>query len=63
MAEMTAEQARAMLKAEEQERLEVCQREMNELLARHRCQLAAQCLITQDGRITANVILVPVAEG
>jgi len=63
MSEMTAEQARAMLKAEEREQLEACQREVNEILARHRCQLMAQLAFTPDGRVMANIVLLPVAEG
>ena len=60
--QMSAGQARAMLQAIEKQRADQCQKELNELLARHKFQLAAQLGITSDGRIAANIILVPVAE-
>ena len=58
LAEMTPEQAKQVLADAERERLEACQQELNELLQRHSCQLSAQVVVTQDGRIVANVVLV-----
>ena len=59
---MDAEEARTLLKAEEKKRLESCQAEINEVLARRKCQLVGQPGITQDGRIAVNIVLVPIAE-
>ena len=54
----TPEQARQVLQAEQQQRLEECQRELDALLKRHGLTLAAQVIVTQDGRLAANVVLV-----
>ena len=57
LAETTPEQARQILEAEQRARLEQCQRELDELLKRNGCTLAAQIGVSQDGRIVANVVL------
>ena len=53
------EQARKVLQLAQKVRLEHCQAELNELLERHGCTLVAQPILTADGRIVANVMLVP----
>ena len=58
LAEITPEQARQALEAEQRKRLEACQRELDELLQKHGCALNVQLGISQDGRIVANVVLV-----
>ena len=54
---ITAEEARALLQREEDERLRQCAAEVEEVLARHRCRAVAVVNLTQDGRITAAVQL------
>jgi hypothetical protein len=57
LSEITSEQARKVLEDEQRQRLENCQRELDALLKKHGCTLAAQLGISQDGRIMANVVL------
>ena len=54
---VTPDEARKVLEAEQRARLEQCQRELDELLKRNGCTLAAQIGVSQDGRIVANVVL------
>ncbi len=61
LTETTPEQARQILEQEQQRRLEECQRELDALLKRHGLTLAAQVVVTQDGRLAANVVLVNAA--
>lgn len=55
---LTVYEAQRVLEDEQRERLEACQRELDELLKRHGCQLSTQIGVSQDGRIVANVVLV-----
>ena len=55
--QMTPDAARKVLEDEQRARLEQCQRELDELLKRNGCTLAAQIGVSQDGRIVANVVL------
>ena len=54
---VTPDEARKVLEDEQRARLEQCQRELDELLKRNGCTLAAQIGVSQDGRIVANVVL------
>ena len=54
----SVDHAKYILAQNQKERLEACQQELNELLQRHGCQLSAQVVVTQDGRLVANVVLV-----
>lgn len=56
--QITPEQARQALEDEQRKRLEVCQKELDELLQKYGCALNVQLGISQDGRIVANVVLV-----
>lgn len=58
LTEITPKQARQALQDEQRKRLEQCQAEIDAVLKKHGCALSAQCLITQDGRIAANVVLI-----
>jgi len=53
----TPEQARQILEDAQRERLEACQKELDALLKKYGCTLAAQIGVSQDGRIVANVVL------
>jgi len=55
---MTTGAAKKLLQQEQKARLERCQEELNALLKKYNCQLTAQAVITQDGRIAANVVLI-----
>ena len=58
---MTADEARKVLEAEQQARLEDCRHRLDALLQTYKVQLSTQIAITPDGRIVANVVLVNAA--
>ena len=58
---VTPEEARQVLEAEQQERLEDCRHRLDALLQTYKVQLSTQIAITPDGRIVANVVLVNAA--
>ena len=54
----SVDHAKYILAQDQKERLEACQAELDAVLKRHGCQLSAQVMVTNDGRIVANVVLV-----
>ncbi len=57
VAKPSAEEARAALQAERQERLARCHEVIREALATYRCTVIAQPYIDADGRVRARVTL------
>jgi hypothetical protein len=57
--ELSLEQAQEILKEANATRLEACQQEMSQVLKKHGCALQAEILVTNDGRLTARVAIVP----
>lgn len=53
------ESARKVLEAEKQDRARRAERRINDVLTEERCGIATIPQITQDGRITASIAIVP----
>jgi hypothetical protein len=57
MSEITELQAK--LKKASEETAQACSKEIAAVLEKYGCQLVAQPFITDDGRISVNVVIVP----
>jgi len=55
--QITPEQARQVLQAEQQKRLEECQRDIDAVLKKHNCALSVHIEITPDGRIAPSIVV------
>ena len=53
METVSVEEARTMLALEEQQRVQTCYSEIQQVLQKYNCQLVALPQITQEGRIIA----------
>jgi len=55
---ITAEEARLAIEADRRERAATCQRELAEVLAKHRCRLDVSVLL-REGQVIPQVAIVP----
>jgi hypothetical protein len=59
-ASISPEAAQAALQAERSERIQRCQQKLAEVLKEHDCTVIGKALITDDGRIQSQVVVVSV---
>jgi hypothetical protein len=60
--ELTPDAARQLLAQERVARERKCQQEIQTVLDKHGCQLIAQPIITEDGRMAARILMVSRAD-
>lgn len=59
MSEMTATEAAALVKADRQRRIKAAAEAVQAALAEHGCDLSAQIVVSADGRLDAQILIVP----
>lgn len=57
---MTTEEAIKLLQEQQQAQVQACLEEVNQVLERHGCSLTARPVLTDDGRIVAQPVILPV---
>lgn len=56
---MTPEQAAALVEADKQRRIKAAAEAVAAVMQEHNCGLSAQIIVTPDGRLDAQVLIVP----
>jgi len=59
MSEMTATEAAALVEADRQRRIKLAAEAVQAALAEHGCGLSAQIVVSADGRLDAQILIVP----
>jgi hypothetical protein len=59
MSEMTATEAAALVEADRQRRIKAAAEAVQAALAEHGCGLSAQIVVSADGRLDAQILIVP----
>jgi len=59
MSEMTTTEAAALVEADKKRRVQVAAEAVQAALAEHGCGMQAQIIVTADGRLDAQILIVP----
>lgn len=59
MSDMTPTEAAALVEADRQRRIKAAAEAVQAALAEHGCGLSAQIVVTPDGRLDAQVLIIP----